>query len=69
MGRALSLVVAGLMLTSLGSALPTPPDIKAQVAGFSPGEAVEVDLYTQKTARGARGAVSDSCVALAPVTQ
>lgn len=52
------------MLTSLGSALPTPPDIKAQVVGFSPGEEVEVHLNTNKTARAARGAVSDSGFAL-----
>jgi hypothetical protein len=60
MQRTLSLVVAFLMLTSLGSALPAPPDIKAQVTGFAPGEKIEVHLNHNKTARGARGAVTAS---------
>jgi hypothetical protein len=56
----LSLVVAFLALSSPGTALPAPSDMKAQVAGFAPGEKIEVHLINNTTTLGDRGAVSDS---------
>jgi hypothetical protein len=60
MQRTLALVVALLILTNPGSARSGPPDIKAQVEGFTAGARIEVHLTNKKTARGTRGTVTDS---------
>ena len=58
--RYLSLVLAFLMITRLGSAFVDPATIKTQVLGMPLGTNIEIRLKNNQTVRGARGEVSDS---------